>query len=58
MRYLLDPLATDNEVRQRLKLPADRYYTVSVWPESLAGRVFLSGSRAVKNAKISKSDNP
>jgi len=58
-RYLANPLAVDNEVRRKLKLPEDRYYTVSVWPPELAGRVFVSSlHRSVKEAKISKSDRP
>ena len=56
-KYLANPLGTDEEVRKALDLPADRYYTVSTWPEEHAGKVYvLRLSREVKNKKISKSD--
>ena len=55
--YLAAPLDLDEEVRRQLGLPEDRYYTVSVWPEHLAGRVFVdkTRTRVVRNQKISKS---
>ena len=54
-RYLADPLASDEEVRQALRIPPDAYYTVSVWP--VPGRVDVDrpGSRSVPKTKISKS---
>ena len=55
-RYLADPLAVDAEVRQRLGIPEDRYYTVSIWPEPGVVRVDLNRWRAVKAHKVSKSD--
>lgn len=54
-RYLEDPLGFDETVRLSLKLPADKYYTVSVWP--VAGQVRLNGlNREVRAKKVSKSD--
>ena len=58
-RYKLDPAGMDAEVRKTLNLPEDRYYTVSRWPEHLAGRVFVDNSRhrtVSKYTKISKSN--
>ena len=57
-RYKLDPVLLDGEVRNVFGLPADRYYTVTLWPDSRAGQVFVDTTRfrVVKMAKISKSD--
>lgn len=56
--YVADPLGTDFKVRQWAGVPEDRYFTVSVWPEQLAGRVFvrMTEYRKVAAKKISKSD--
>ena len=56
--YLTNPLEADPWVRYFAKVPEDRYYTVSVWPDHLAGRVFVNMKdyRTVKSKKISKSD--
>lgn len=56
--YLADPLAADSKMRKWCGVPEDRYYTVSVWPEHLAGRVFVRTNeyRKVVAKKISKSD--
>lgn len=55
-RYLKNPLE-DAEVRREAGVPDDQYYTVSVWPLHLAGRLFVDRSRhrVVRSAKISKS---
>ena len=56
-KYEKNPIACDEEVRSYCKLREDRYYTVSVYPEHLAGRVFeTNNTRIVKSKKISKSD--
>jgi hypothetical protein len=57
-RYASDPLKYDEEVRKAGKVPDDKYYTVSMWPEHLAGyvEVLKKSSREVKLKKISKSD--
>ncbi|MBL9138685.1 MAG: hypothetical protein JNK85_22640 [Verrucomicrobiales bacterium] len=54
-RYLADPAAADLDVRRTMKIAAEDYYTVSVWPN--AGRVDIDrpGSRAVPKRKVSKS---
>jgi hypothetical protein len=59
-RYAANPLALDSEVRQVARVPEDRYYTVAVWPEHLAGVVSISqtGTRHVAPKKISKSNQP
>jgi hypothetical protein len=56
--YLANPFAADPKVRKWCGLPEDRYYTVSVWPENLAGRVFVRRNevRKITSKKISKSD--
>lgn len=54
--YEANPLASDSEVRQALSIPENRYYEVTIFPEHLKGNVRLTGSRAVKAHKISKSD--
>lgn len=55
-RYQADPVGTDAELRRQLRLPDDKYYTVSVWP--VPGRVLVDDKRhrAVKAVKVSKSD--
>ena len=56
-KYKENPLQYDEEVRKYCGLREDRYYTVSVWPENLAGRVYQTNNvRVVKAKKISKSD--
>ena len=57
-QYQSDPLGNDHLVRKWAGVPEDRYYTVSVWPEHLAGRVFVNynGYRKVNSVKISKSN--
>lgn len=55
---LAEPYKFDASVRRMFHIPSDRYYTVAVWPESVAGTVRLNGlSRSVAACKISKSDN-
>ena len=57
-KYRQDPIKYDNEVRQYCQIREDRYYTVSVWPEHLAGRVYQTNNvRVVKIKKISKSES-
>lgn len=55
--YLSNPNLHDSKVRKWCNIPEDRYYTVSVWPENLAGIVRVDNNRfrTVKNTKISKS---
>lgn len=57
-RYQADPLGMDDAVRKDMKVPEDRYYSVSVWPEERAGilTVNMKDYRTVKAKKISKSD--
>jgi hypothetical protein len=57
-KYEADPLGMDEEVRRRFGIPDNRYYTVAVFPQHLAGRITVERTRLVKTAKISKSDNP
>jgi hypothetical protein len=59
-RYQADPAGTDDAVRQQMGIPEDRYFTVTTWPEHLAGRVFVdkTRTRVVKAQKISKSNQP
>jgi hypothetical protein len=53
----LGPMEADSRVRKWANVPEDRYYSVSVWPEHLAGRVFQTNLfRKVTAKKISKSD--
>jgi hypothetical protein len=54
------PLAMDAEIRAWAGVPSNRYYSVSTYPESVAGIVHidLSRERVVKPTKISKSDQP
>lgn len=53
-KYAKDPLGTDEEVRRILKIPVDKYYTVAMMND--VGAITLTGSRAAKAPKISKSD--
>ncbi len=56
-KYRSNPLDLDEQVRKFCLLRDDRYYTVSVWPEHLVGRVYQTDNvRTVKTKKISKSD--
>ena len=61
-KYESDSLKYDAEVRAFADVPDNRYYNVSMWPEHLAGRVFLrtptdkDKARVVKAKKVSKSD--
>lgn len=56
-QYVANPLAMDETVRKWCDLPADKYYTVSTWPEESAGKVYVTKlSREVKAKKVSKSD--
>lgn len=55
-RYEADPLGMDAEVRQCFKVPENRYYSVSMYPPAVAGRVTVTTERVVKAHKISKSD--
>jgi len=55
-RYLDDPLAMDAQVRAAFKIPEDKYYSVSVYPPHLAGRVTIERTRHVRSDKISKSN--
>lgn len=57
--YTKNPLAADHLVRARLKVPENRYYVVTTWPQHLAGRVFVdpTRTRVVKAHKVSKSDS-
>lgn len=57
--YKQNPLGMDDTVREHFKLPDNRYYTVSMWPEDeFAGvvRIITNSVRVVKAAKISKSN--
>jgi hypothetical protein len=56
--YAVDPLATDEKLRQWCNVPQDRYYTVAMWPEERAGEVRFTKElhRVVRAAKVSKSD--
>ena len=46
-------------VRKWFKVPEDKYYTVSMWPDHVAGvvRVDHKRHRDAKSKKISKSDS-
>jgi hypothetical protein len=61
-KYASDPLKYDEEVRSFAEIPDNRYYNVSMWPEELAGRVYVrtptdkDKARVVKAKKVSKSD--
>ena len=53
-KYSQNPLAMDEEVRNILKIPKDKYYSVSMMND--VGVVTLTGSREAKSNKISKSN--
>ena len=57
-KYARDSLKYDEEVRVFANVPDDKYYTVSMWPENVAGIVMVikKSSREVAAKKISKSD--
>jgi hypothetical protein len=59
-QYLANPHGADATVRGAFGIPSNRYYTVGIWPPHTAGfvRVNMSLTRVVKNAKISKSNQP
>lgn len=59
-RYQADPLKTDEEVRKTCRVPDNRYYTVAVWPDPLAGTVTVltNMTRTVAPNKVSKSNQP
>jgi hypothetical protein len=55
--YLTNPLMMDTKVRKWMNVPDDKYYSVSTWPEHLAGQVTVTNlNRKVTAKKISKSD--
>jgi len=59
--YKQNPLGMDDTVREHFKIPDNRYYTVSMWPEDeFCGvvRIISNSVRVVKAAKISKSNQP
>ena len=59
-KYLASPIVMDEEVRSALKLPDDKYYSVTtecVSDPSMVGTVYVTKlSRTVKSKKISQSD--
>ena len=59
-KYLANPKAMDEEVRTALKLPFDKYYSVTtecVNNPAMVGNVYITKlSREVKAKKVSKSD--
>jgi hypothetical protein len=56
-QYVQNPSHMDEQVRKWCNLPEDKYYTVSTWPEEVAGNVYVTNVyRVVKAKKISKSD--
>jgi len=59
-KYLASPVAMDEEVRTALKLPDDKYYSVTtecVANPDMVGTVYVTKlSRVVTKKKISKSD--
>jgi hypothetical protein len=56
--YVADPLGMDAQLRKWCDIPDNKYYSVSVWPDHLAGRVWITPKihREVHAKKISKSD--
>lgn len=56
MAYMANPKAMDGEVRHTFKIPANKYYTVSAWPEPGIVTVDPERHRDVPSNKISKSD--
>ena len=59
-QYSAEPLGMDSVVRKWANVPKNRYYSVSTWPEHLAGRLYVNDKmfRVVKATKISKSNQP
>lgn len=58
-RYRANAPDCDAEIRKLYPIPADRYFTVTIWPEARAGLVHVSErKRVVPAKKISKSDQP
>ena len=59
-RYKANPLGMDETIRLAFKLPPDKYYSVSVWPEERAGFISITNKpgldRKAPVRKISKSD--
>jgi hypothetical protein len=57
-QYSANPLVADELVRKWAGVPDNKYFSVSVWPETLAGRVYVTDKlfRTVKLDKISKSN--
>jgi hypothetical protein len=57
-RYLANPLGMDETIRLAFKIPPDKYYSVSSWPEERAGFITITEGLARKApcGKISKSD--
>jgi hypothetical protein len=55
---LADKVSGDAKVRKWCNVPNNRYYTLSIWPEKLAGNVCVDNTRTrvVTTPKISKSD--
>lgn len=56
-KYEKEPLKFDSEMRSLFKIPQNKYYSVSIWPSLLAGRVCITSNltRNVPINKISKS---
>ena len=52
------PSENNVQIRRQFNVPSDRYFTVSTWPDSVAGNVWLDEkrTRVVPVTKISKSD--
>lgn len=57
-KYVADPLGMDEVVRTAAKISDSKYYSVVVWPEERAGKVYVipNSVRVVKAKKVSKSD--
>ena len=57
-RYINDPMGMDEEIRKKFDIPKNRYYTISTWPEKVAGYLYIDmkRTREVSAKKISKSD--
>ena len=48
----------DREIRKKFNVSDDRYYSISTWPEKVAGNVYIDMKRYrdIPKKKISKSD--
>lgn len=57
-QYCQNPLGMDETIRSKYSIPDDKYYSVSVFPEKLAGNIYITRgmNRIVKAKKISKSN--